>query len=280
MSVAPSRSNSRMQQFEDSAHDEDLHNGIEGAVNGGGNIGGGGGVAEPTSTTPRAEKAVNPISTSGASGKNAANKTESDEEEYEEEREPPRVNLAPNGGGGGYWRQGAASRPSSPGATTMADNASEASSMMPPPRPKSRVELATSRYGNLSYWRALRVIFYKNGDPFFPGIEFRFKPGRDIGTLDSLLDKLSLRMDLPRGARYIFSMDGDRKFRLEELEDGASYVVSSYKTFKVYLIFKSLACCFLVFLSSSPACTISKKKYICCTYFYIAINGTYLKIRI
>jgi hypothetical protein len=40
-------------------------------------------------------------------------------------------------------------------------------------------------------------------------------------------------MDLPRGARFVFSMDGDRKLRLEELEDGASYVVSSYKTFKV-----------------------------------------------
>lgn len=28
-------------------------------------------------------------------------------------------------------------------------------------------------------------------------------------------------------------MDGDRKLTLDELEDGASYVVSSYKTFKV-----------------------------------------------
>lgn len=223
-----------MQQYEDAAHDEDHQNAVEGAMNG---SGGGVGVADTAPPTPRAEKAVNPISTSGTTGKSVTNKTESDEEDYEEEREPPRVNLAPNGGGGGYWRQGGASRPSSPGATTMADNASEASSMVPPPRPKSRVELATSRYSNLSYWRALRVVFYKNGDPFFPGIEFRFKPGRDIGTLDSLLDKLSLRMDLPRGARYIFSMDGDRKFRLDELEDGASYVVSSYKTFKVSEIF-------------------------------------------
>lgn len=62
---------------------------------------------------------------------------------------------------------------------------------------------------------------------------FRFKPGRDIGSLEALLDRLSLRLDLPRGARHIFSMDGDRKINLDELEDGASYVVSSYKTFKV-----------------------------------------------
>lgn len=63
----------------------------------------------------------------------------------------------------------------------------------------------------------------------------RFKPGRDINSLEALLDRLSLRLDLPRGARHIFSMDGDRKISLDELEDGASYVVSSYKTFKVSL---------------------------------------------
>ena len=117
-----------------------------------------------------------------------------------------------------------------------AGGGSEINSIMPPPsRSKSRLDQggATSKYNNLSYWRARKVLFYKNGDPFFPGVEFRFKPGRDIVTLESLLDKLSLRMDLPRGARYVFSMAGDRKLRLEELEDGASYVVSSYKTFKV-----------------------------------------------
>lgn len=104
-----------------------------------------------------------------------------------------------------------------------------------PPRPKSRASGpdGAAKYNNLSYWRARKVTFYRNGDPFFPGVEFRFKPGRDIGSLEALLDKLSLRLDLPRGARYIFSMDGERKMRLEELEDGASYVCSSYKTFKV-----------------------------------------------
>ncbi|XP_052900839.1 echinoderm microtubule-associated protein-like CG42247 isoform X1 [Anopheles moucheti] len=89
-----------------------------------------------------------------------------------------------------------------------------------------------SRYSNLSFWKARRVLFYRNGDPFFPGVEFRFKPGRDICTLEALLDKISARMDLPRGARYIFSMDGDRKYSLDELEDGSSYVVSSFKVFK------------------------------------------------
>lgn len=210
--------------------------------------GGGGGVEDGddddharVTVTPRNDKITNPaiVSQPATAGTTAAGKsTETDDEDYDDrETSQQRVNHAPSGGGGGgYWRhhhQTPASRPTSPGATTMADNASDASSMMPPARPKSRVELATSRYSNLSYWRARRVMFYKNGDPFFPGLEFRFKPGRDIYSLETLLDKLSLRMDLPRGARYIFSMDGDRKFRLDELEDGASYVVSSYKTFKV-----------------------------------------------
>ncbi|KAK9890613.1 hypothetical protein WA026_011976 [Henosepilachna vigintioctopunctata] len=146
-----------------------------------------------------------------------------EEEDFGEEDEPPRPSN------GGYWRQGVVSRSQSP---NMADNASDASSLVQPQRPKSRSEMTTSRYNNLSYWKARRVVFYRNGDPFFPGVEFRFKPGRDIVSLEALLDKLSLRMDLPRGARYIFSMDGDRKYRLDELEDGASYVVSSYKTFK------------------------------------------------
>uniref|UniRef100_A0A1I8Q0R6 Doublecortin domain-containing protein n=1 Tax=Stomoxys calcitrans TaxID=35570 RepID=A0A1I8Q0R6_STOCA len=174
----------------------------------------------------------------------------------------------PNGGGASvndYWSQrngGLSQNPSGrqsraggggPGVASGAqtpniynDNMSE-NSEQPPVQPllrsKSRPELssnahmnsvmsAASRYSNLSYWKARRVVFYRNGDPFFPGVELRYRPGRDITTLDVLLEKLSPKMDLPRGARYVFSMDGDRKYHLDELEDGASYVVSSFKAFK------------------------------------------------
>lgn len=119
------------------------------------------------------------------------------------------------------------------------DNMSENSSQVPALiRSKSRTDMsgASSRYQNLSYWKARRLIFYRNGDPFFPGVEYRFKPGRDVNSLETLLDKISPKMDLPRGARYVFSMDGDRKYTLEELEDGASYVLSSLKVFKVSVI--------------------------------------------
>ncbi|XP_063236726.1 echinoderm microtubule-associated protein-like CG42247 [Bacillus rossius redtenbacheri] len=148
------------------------------------------------------------------------------------DEEPARDELQP--AGGGAWGGSRPPSPAAAAAASMADNASEASSLQPPPRPKSRGadSKATSRYGNLSYWRARRVVFYRNGDPFFPGVEYRFRPGRDVSSLEALLDKLSLRMELPHGARYVFSMDGERRLRLEELEDGGCYVVSSYKTFK------------------------------------------------
>lgn len=58
-------------------------------------------------------------------------------------------------------------------------------------------------------------------------------------SLETLLDKLSLRMDLPRGARFIFNMDGAQIMNLEDLEDGGSYVVSSFKSFKVRMAIKS-----------------------------------------
>ncbi|XP_026470503.1 echinoderm microtubule-associated protein-like CG42247 [Ctenocephalides felis] len=158
-------------------------------------------------------------------GEVTAENTDSEDDDTEE--------VAAGRGGWGATAMGAQSRAASPPA------GSETSSIGPP-MPQRYPQANThnldsgtgSRYANLSYWKARRVLFYRNGDPYFPGVEFRFKPGRDIATLESLLDKLSLRMDLPRGARYVFSMDGDRKYSLDELEDGASYVCSSYKTFK------------------------------------------------
>lgn len=139
-----------------------------------------------------------------------------------------------------------ATTPNQPLAYTdnMSENSEQPPVVQPLQRSKSRPELssnaqlnsvmsAASRYSNLSYWKARRVVFYRNGDPFFPGVELRFRPGRDITSLENLLDKISPKIDLPRGARYVFSMDGDRKYHLDELEDGASYVVSSFKAFKV-----------------------------------------------
>lgn len=150
-----------------------------------------------------------------------------------------------------------------------------------PSRPKSRQDMPGSsgggaggtqvmsypsaRYNVSNFWKARRLLFYRNGDPFFPAVEFRFKPGRDISSLDKLLDKISSRMDLPRGARYIFSMDGDRKASLDELEDGSSYVVSSFKQFKVSEKFHFHALNFLLFFYTSVSafcvCLISSQQW-------------------
>lgn len=145
---------------------------------------------------------------------------------------------------------------SPPGSPKM-DDVSEVSSQMPvqpPPEPqdatlirsKSRTDMTATggmkgskqaqKYNNLSFWKARKITFYKNGDAFYPGFEFIFKPGRDIATMEILLDKLTKKMDLPRGARFIYDMTGDKKVNLDDLEDGASYVVSAFKGFKVSLI--------------------------------------------
>ncbi|XP_066155707.1 echinoderm microtubule-associated protein-like CG42247 isoform X1 [Euwallacea fornicatus] len=214
MSVAPSRiGSSSMRQNVELTQENNVHPQESVILSGD---------PEGLSNVVRNEKNTNALSLAPAPAGDVQDK----EEEFSEEEDEIQIvsNIS------GYWRQGANSRPPS---SLMADNASDATSMQNATlRPKSRGEITTSRYSNIGYWRARKVIFYKNGDMYYPGIEFRFKPGRDIVNMESLLDKLSLRMDLPRGARYVFSMDGDRKYSLDELEDGASYVVSSYKVFK------------------------------------------------
>lgn len=204
---------------------------------------------------------------SGINQRIERNHNESEEEESTEGPSP--VGATPRGGVWGVYDPPVA-RGGGAGSPSAMDNMSEVSSQPPAPpglpRSKSRTDMmagpggsnpsaltgsnsnlaASGRISNqLSFWKARCITFYRNGDPFFNGLEFRFKPGRDISNLERLLDKISTRMDLPRGARFIFSMDGDRKYSLDELEDGASYVVSSFKTFKVSVclsIFFSISC--------------------------------------
>ncbi|GAB6029718.1 hypothetical protein CHUAL_005439 [Chamberlinius hualienensis] len=73
--------------------------------------------------------------------------------------------------------------------------------------------------------------FYKNGDPFFPGIKVSLRQGRDFASFEALCNHLTPRTDLPIGVRYIFTMDGEKIKELEEFEDGGMYVCSSRKKF-------------------------------------------------
>lgn len=86
-----------------------------------------------------------------------------------------------NAGGFGHTSDGNTRGMHLQGHDYMSENSSQ-----PPPlvRSKSRTDMsgASSRYQNLSYWKARRLIFYRNGDPFFPGVEYRFKVKRILAT--------------------------------------------------------------------------------------------------
>lgn len=232
--------------FEDNPH----HSGINGGNSNkqGGNINGNGNGTEPNSNRNSPVKSPKrPISSSFriqntpydddedlAAGDQVAVAGEAIAGRQVPDYWQQRNGTAASGTGGAA--SGRQSRAISPSYLDNMSENSEQPPVVPLVRSKSRPEIssaAASRYSNLSYWKARRVVFYRNGDPFFPGVELRYRPGRDVTSLDNLLDKISPKMDLPRGARYVFSMDGDRKYHLDELEDGAFYVVSSFKAFKV-----------------------------------------------
>ncbi|KAF2351084.1 Doublecortin domain, partial [Trinorchestia longiramus] len=80
-------------------------------------------------------------------------------------------------------------------------------------------------------WHPRTIRVFRNGDRYYPGYDYTFKPGRDVLNLEGLCDKISDRIGLVRGARYIYGLDGTRRYRLEELEDGESYVAASDRKF-------------------------------------------------
>ncbi|XP_072808070.1 oxygen-regulated protein 1 isoform X3 [Vicugna pacos] len=73
---------------------------------------------------------------------------------------------------------------------------------------------------------AKRISFYKSGDPQFAGVRVVVNP-RSFKTFDALLDNLSGKVPLPFGVRNISTPRGRHSItRLEELEDGQSYLCS------------------------------------------------------
>ncbi|KAF3822466.1 hypothetical protein GH733_007840 [Mirounga leonina] len=73
---------------------------------------------------------------------------------------------------------------------------------------------------------AKKISFYKSGDPQFGGVRVVVNP-RSFKTFDALLDNLSRKVPLPFGVRNISTPRGRHSItRLEELEDGESYLCS------------------------------------------------------
>ncbi|KAM6171654.1 oxygen-regulated protein 1 isoform 1-T1 [Erethizon dorsatum] len=97
---------------------------------------------------------------------------------------------------------------------------------------------ATSSEGQVSFPRHLsvthpvvakRISFYKSGDPQFGGVRVVVNP-RSFKTFDALLDNLSKKVPLPFGVRNISTPRGRHSItRLEDLEDGESYLCSHSK---------------------------------------------------
>ncbi|KAG1677198.1 Echinoderm microtubule-associated protein-like [Nymphon striatum] len=95
--------------------------------------------------------------------------------------------------------------------------------------------LSLSIYGVILAWitlskstRAKMVTFFKNGDALFSGM----KVSLTFATRGALNDYLTARANIPNGARYIFSLDGRRITRLEQLKHDALYVVSGSRNFE------------------------------------------------
>lgn len=95
------------------------------------------------------------------------------------------------------------------------------------PLTSSEGQVPIPRHSNVTHpVVAKRISFYKSGDPQFGGVKVVVNP-RSFKTFDALLDNLSRKVPLPFGVRNISTPRGRHSItRLEELEDGKSYLCS------------------------------------------------------
>ena len=102
-------------------------------------------------------------------------------------------------------------------------------------RQESRISMrsnVSSRWRqDLENFRALKVTIYKNGDQWFEGFELRFRPSKDYQDLDQLLHRISPRIDFTTSVTHMFDTDGNRVRKLDDIEDGQSYVASNTRRF-------------------------------------------------
>ncbi|XP_048004959.1 serine/threonine-protein kinase CG17528 [Leguminivora glycinivorella] len=79
--------------------------------------------------------------------------------------------------------------------------------------------------------KAKRVRFFRNGDKFYSGVIIPVLPER-YRSFDSLIGDLTRilvdNVTLPSGVRTIYTLDGKKIGKLDDLEDGQSYVCSGF----------------------------------------------------
>ena len=95
-----------------------------------------------------------------------------------------------------------------------------------PPRPRRLPRLMESVSKSTSGMKS--VVFYKNGDKYFQGHHVIITQ-RKYRSFDSLLTELTRVTKLPHGVRFLLTPTTGRRIdSLEELEDGKSYIASSF----------------------------------------------------
>ena len=85
---------------------------------------------------------------------------------------------------------------------------------------------------DLETFKAVKITFYKNGDKWFEGFDFRFRPLKDYTDLESLLERISPKIDFNSPVTHLFDTDGNRVEKVEDLEDRRAYVASNSRRFK------------------------------------------------
>ncbi|CAL1287138.1 unnamed protein product [Larinioides sclopetarius] len=99
------------------------------------------------------------------------------------------------------------------------------------PTPSAQGVMRTSLKKLSQEKKAKKVKFFRNGDRFFKGLLYVLSVER-IRSFDALLEDLTRvlvdKVNLPKGVRYIFSIDGKEKvLSLDQIVEGECYVCSS-----------------------------------------------------
>ena len=147
------------------------------------------------------------------------------------ERSPSRNSRAPS-------RAGSRNSMHDPG-LTYEDIIRSSSNTLQPGRKLTRQDSKLSISSNVtSRWKeelqnyqAIKTTIYKNGDQWFEGFELRFRPAKDYRNLEVLLAKISPKINFTASVAYLFDTDGNRIRRIEDMEDGQSFVASSSRKF-------------------------------------------------
>lgn len=71
----------------------------------------------------------------------------------------------------------------------------------------------------MNNYRATKITLYKNGDPWFGSMDYRFMLGKDLNNLDGLFHNVSTKMDFINGIAYMFDTEGTRITSIDQVEN-------------------------------------------------------------